>query len=65
MATAHEEPPPNSVEEREAEKAASREADFRAVTSGEKTPEQLRVENMPFRLSDERIDFESSTSPLW
>jgi hypothetical protein len=54
-----------SVEEREAEKADSREADQRALIERTKTAEELRSENMPFRLSGRHIDFASSTSPLW
>lgn len=40
---------------RAAEKAAAREADVRALASGEKTREQLRAENGAFSFPPERV----------
>jgi hypothetical protein len=44
-----------SAIQRAAEKAASREADARALASGEKTREQLRAENGAFAFPRERV----------
>jgi hypothetical protein len=42
-------------DERAREKAASREADARALASGEKSREQLRVENGAFGFPRDRV----------
>jgi hypothetical protein len=56
---------PLSAAQLEAEKAASRGEDRRALATGKKTPQQLAAENMPFRLSGRRIDYSASQSDLW
>lgn len=55
-----------SPAERAREKAVSREADARALASGEKSREQLRVENGAFAFPPERIrlDFSRAKSKL-
>jgi hypothetical protein len=49
----------------EAEKSRVRDEDLRALAAGQKTPQELAVENMPFRLNGERIEYAMSTSDLW
>jgi hypothetical protein len=49
---------PYSASQRAAEKAASREADARALASGEKTRDQLRAENSAFAFPPERVRLE-------
>jgi hypothetical protein len=46
---------PLNAAARAQEKAASREADARALASGEKSREQLRVENSAFGFPRERV----------
>lgn len=50
----------HSASQRAAEKAASREADARALASGEKTREQLRAENGAFAFPRERVRIDVS-----
>ena len=49
-----------NVAERMREKAASREADARAVASGEKAYENLRKENAAFAFPPERVRIDFS-----
>jgi hypothetical protein len=49
-----------NVAERVREKAASREADARAVASGEKSHEELRAENAAFAFPPERVRIDFS-----
>lgn len=55
-----------SPAQRAHEKAASREADARALASGEKSREQLRAENGAFAFPPDRIrlDFSRAKSKL-
>jgi hypothetical protein len=50
------------VEKRRQEKQASREADARALASGEKSREQLRRENGAFSGLNVEIDFDGAQS---
>ncbi len=52
-----------SAEERAAEKQASRDADARALASGNKSGEQLAEENGLLWGVDARIDFSEIRSP--